>query len=156
MSIKLSTGLKNKWLGAAADDGSLQELLDGGLMKIYTGAQPSDADQAESGILLLEITLSGGTFVPDTGAGSTNGLTWDNAVAGVLSKAAAETWEGDGVAAGVAGYARFYADDEGEGASTTARRLDLSVGTVGTEVIMNSTTTAIGATSTVTAATLSL
>jgi hypothetical protein len=60
-----------------------------GVLAIYGGAsQPADADDAEAGTLLALITLSSGAF---TGGVSTNGLNFDAASGGVLSKAAAET-----------------------------------------------------------------
>jgi hypothetical protein len=270
MSVKLSTGLKDAWLGGGGGGGSLVNLLRDGVARIYSGSQPANADAVETGTLLLEISASSGAFTGstssdveltfagasgsvdtvkvggmdenllaaavsfDTDLGTTatavaasingkpnalgilaaantpssgdvmlyapawmgalgdnltvavtcttmtvdidnaalpsisgsgvfaggvtavNGINFDVAASGAISKDSGETWSDAGIAAGVAGWLRFYDSTLTTGASTTAKRLDMSVGTVGTDAIMDSTTVAIGATSTVTSASLSL
>ena len=102
-----------------------------GVLAIFSGAQPTDANATEgAGLLLALITLSSGAF---TAGVATNGLNFDDPVSGVLSKAAAETWSGNGTAAaGASGttatWFRFYANDYVTGASTTAKRFDGTIG----------------------------
>lgn len=55
--ISLGTGLRNSLLG----DKSLADLLNGGVIKIYTGFPPNSADDAATGQLLVTITNNGVT-----------------------------------------------------------------------------------------------
>lgn len=134
--LRLSTGLRNALLGGSGGD-SFQSLFSGGVVRIYSGAQPSSSDNTETGTLLVEISKDGATFVP--GAPSTNGLTFDDPSAGAIAKAAAETWAGSGVNTGNAGWFRFYDSVRTLGASTTAVRFDGSVATSGGQMTMLST-----------------
>lgn len=135
-------------LASCSGGGSFAELFRNCVVRIYSGGQPSDADQAETGTLLLTLTESGGTF---TAGNAANGLNFDGdaAAAGVLAKESSETWQGDGVAAGTAGYFRCYANAYTTGASTTAVRFDGTCGTSGAQMIMSSTTISVSATTTV-------
>ena len=115
-----------------------------GILCIFSGTQPADADAVETGTLLAKITVDSGAFVGGT---ATNGLNFDDPVAGVLAKAAAETWSGVGLAAAgtgtVAGWFRFYANDYITGASASAVRFDGAISTSSTsELQMSITTTA--------------
>jgi len=115
-----------------------------GILVGFSGSQPADCNDAETGTLLFKITVSGGAFVAGT---ATNGLNFDAPVAGVLPKAAAETWSGTGEAAAgtgtVAGYFRFYANDYTTGASTTALRFDGAISTASTAELQMSVTTIV-------------
>lgn len=73
----------------------------GGVIGIFGGTQPASANDTEGSSPLALITLSSGAH---TAGSATNGLTFDAPVAGVLSKAAAETWSGDGLAAAGTGH----------------------------------------------------
>lgn len=120
--LRFSTGLRNGILNATG----IKEAMADGVLRIYSGAQPASADNAVSGTLLLEVTVDGGAF---SHGSATNGLEFDAPAAGVLSKAAAETWRGTGLADGVAGWFRFCANPvDGGGSSTTLARIDGSVG----------------------------
>jgi len=145
MALRISTGLRNGLL----DSGDFKTLMDTGVMRIYSGSQPADADTAESGTLLLEVSVDAGTFVADTGSGSTNGISFGAAAAsGVLAKAA-ENWQGVGVTDGSAGWFRFYDATRTTGASSAAVRFDGSCGTSGSQLNMGSTTITSAATHTV-------
>ena len=116
-----------------------------GVIGIYGGAsQPADANSAETGTLLCLITLASGAF---TGGSATNGLEFDAPVAGVLSKAAAETWSGNGLAAAgtgtVATYFRHYDNAYTTGESTTAVRYDGAISTASTAELQLSVTTIV-------------
>lgn len=147
MAVRLSTGMRNKILGDGSG-ASMQDLLAGGVLRFYSGAQPSSADLTESGTLLLEVSAASATFVPDTGSGSTNGLNFSNASSGSMSKDAT-VWSGVGVADGTAGYARFYDATRTTGASTTAVRMDLSISSSGAQIIMSSAVIVTSATTTI-------
>lgn len=122
---KFSTGLRNHVLGT----GSVKAALDGGTLKYYTGTPPATADAAVTGTLLCTLTVSAGA----------TGLTFSAPVDGVMSKTAAETWQGVNAATGTAGYARFVAAADDGTLSTTAPRIQMTVGTVGTDLLSANT-----------------
>lgn len=142
-------------LASCSGGGSLAELFRNCVIRVYSGSQPTDADSAETGTLLLTITQDAGDF---TGGVATNGLNFDAdaAASGVLSKEAAETWQGVGLAAGTAGYFRCYANAYTTGASTTAVRFDGTCGTSGAQLVMSSVSVSVGATTTVDTGTATL
>lgn len=136
MAVKLSTGLRDKLM----DTGSLKTIFAAGLIKIYSGAAPADADAAVTGTLLCTISLTG------TGTG----INFDtSAVSGILSKAPAETWSGTNAATGVAAYYRHVAAGDTGALSTTQARIQGTVATVGADLNLSSTSLASGASQTV-------
>lgn len=123
--LRFSTGIRNGIL----DSTGIREALANGVLRIYSGAQPASADAAPTGTLLLEITVDGGEFAHGSPA---NGLNFDAPVNGVLKKAAAEVWRGDGLAQGVAGWFRFCGNPaDAGGPSTSLARIDGAVARVG-------------------------
>lgn len=131
MTIKTSTGLRNKML----DTGSLKGRLALGFIKIYSGTEPTTADAAVTGTLLCTISVSGGG----------TGLSLDTtASAGVLAKSAA-VWSGAIVAAGIAGYYRFSAAGDTGAASATEERIQGSVGLAGADLNLSNTSLVINA-----------
>lgn len=102
-------------------------------LKIFTGAPPADADTAEAGSELVQITVSSGAFTKGT---ATNGLDFDAPSAGVLSKASGETWSGTASATGTAGWWRLYDNSLITGASSTAIRMDGTVAASGGQLNM--------------------
>lgn len=143
MALRFSTGLRNKMLGSE----DLRTAFTNGVLRIYSGAQPVSADAAISGTLLLEITVDAGAFshgVP------TNGLNFDAPANGVISKAVAEAWRGNGLAAGVAGWARLSGNPVDDlGNNTTVARIDMSVGKTGADLNISNTTVAVSAPTTI-------
>lgn len=143
MTIRFSTGLRNAMLGSTGASAALND----GIIYIYSGAQPASADNAVSGTLLLKITVDAGAW---TAGAPTNGLGFEAAAAGVLSKAAAETWKGLGEAAGTAGWARFCGNTaDAGGASTTLARIDMAVAKTGADLNISNTVIAVGAPTTI-------
>lgn len=126
--------------------GSIRDNMRFGVIRIYSGSQPADADTAESGTLLCEITVSDGAF---SGGTWTNGLVFDEVSSGVISIPSGDTWQGTNAATGTAGWFRFYDNNYTTGASTTAVRFDGSCGTSGTQMNMSSTSLTSGKTHTV-------
>jgi len=100
-----------------------------GVICLFSGAQPETADDAETGDLLMTLTLNAGEFNPSS---PTNGLNMGASTDGVLSKDETETWQGVGLAAaGVgteAGWFRWYDNDMITGESTVAVRVDGAIG----------------------------
>jgi len=127
MTTRISDEVRTFMVDAAVDS------LDLGAtptLKIYTGSQPADADDAASGTLLVTINLDGTAAF---GAGSNGVATADNSPA--LSGVAGNS--------GTAGW--FRAAD-----STDANRIDGSVGEGSGDLSLDNTDIASGQTVTVT------
>ena len=91
------------------------------------------------------------------GVDAVNGLRFDASVAGVLTKLAADTWSGNAIADGTAGWFRLReAGDSGLASSTTAARLDGSIATSGGDMNLGSLTISNGAPFVVPAASFTL
>lgn len=140
-------------LAAGSNGGSMDELLRNGVLEIYSGAQPSSADSAESGTKLVRITVGSGAFSAGV---ATNGLNLGDASAGVVAKETSEVWSGVGLATGTAGWFRFYANAYTTGASTTAVRFDGACGISTGELRMSSLTVTAGATTTIDSGSITL
>lgn len=138
---------------ASADGGSISDLFRNCVIDIYSGSQPANADAAETGTKLVTITLSSGAF---SGGSAANGINFDVAASGTLSKDADETWSGEGLADGTAGWFRMYDNSYTTGASTSAIRLDGSVATSGGQLNLSNTTITDGGTTTVDSAELTM
>lgn len=143
MALRFSTGLRNKML----DSTGMRAALANGVIRIYSGAQPVNADAAVTGTLLVTITKNSGSFTHGT---ATNGINFDAPVSAVLSKAAAEVWSGVGVANGTMGWFRFSGNPLDDGSSSASlARIDGSIAKVGGDMEVNSTTVVIAQPNTV-------
>ena len=150
-SITVATALltadtANSCVIADASGASYSDLFKNCVIDIYSGSQPSDADQDETGTKLVSITLDSGVFAAGAAA---NGLNFGAVAAGVLAKEIGQTWSGLGLATGTAGWFRIYANAYTTGASTSAIRIDGAVATSGSQFNMSSTSVVTGATTTV-------
>lgn len=148
--IKWSTKLQNTALEA------LRTAFNDGTIYIYSGTQPVSSDAAVQGTLLGKVTVNAGTFV--FGA-PTNGLAFDAAAAGVLSKAVAEVWQFTGLATGTPGWFRFMGnptDNLGSDATFLLNRMDGRIATSGAEMNINPLSVVLGAVSTVDSFTISM
>ena len=124
---------------AAATGGSVKDVMRNGCLYFYSGSQPSDADQAMSGTQLVKITESGNAFSHGAEA---NGLEFGDYGGGYIEKCASETWQGEILATGTAGYFVFVANPtDALGASLLLPRIMGSLGTSGAD--MNLATTAL-------------
>lgn len=104
-------------------------LLNGGTIQLYTGTQPTDANTALTGTLLVTLALSATAFATSTASGSPGSR--------VVTAAANTITNGNPVANGTAGY--FALVD-----SSSVVRMMGSVGTSGCDMNLSSTTIAIG------------
>ncbi len=139
MTVRLSTGLRNKMLDGGAT-GGVKGSLALGFINIYSGPQPLTADVGATGTLLGTVSVNG------TGTG----LTFDPSSGGTLSKAVAENWKFNGVAAGTAGWFRFYpAGGNPAALSTTEARIDGSIASSGADVNLTNISIAVGAPNTI-------
>lgn len=126
---------------------SIQDIFETGQILIYSGTQPTSPNDAPTGTLLVTI---------DSNVGDGTGITFDDAAAGVLTKAAAETWSGICGADGTAGWARLLTESDGGASSTTDERIDMAVATSGAQLNFSSTAFASGATQTITSLSITL
>jgi hypothetical protein len=134
MTIRLSTGLRNKMLDGGAS-GGIKGAFNLGFIAILTGTQPNSADNAATGTLLGTVSVNGGG----------TGITFDSAAAGVIAKAVAETWRFTGLAAGIAGWYRLYAPgDTITNSSSSAARVDGSIGSSGADLNLSNLTIEVG------------
>ena len=151
MALKISTGSVTQMLGASGgtpEGKGIAEQFNLGVLHIFGSPRPADADTAETGTLLAIITNASGAY---TAADGTNGLTFDDPVAGVLSKEPTQVWSGVGLATGTAVWYRFYPVGASvTGDSTSVARIDGSVGSGSTyDINMSSTSIVAEATQTI-------
>jgi hypothetical protein len=122
-------------------------------MKIYTGSQPTSADDAEAGSELIQITISSGAFV---GGSPGNGINFGQVASAELHKGLScadglteEVWSGLAGAGGTAGWFRVYDNDLTTGASVVKPRVDGAIATSGSQMNMANTTITSGGTTTI-------
>ena len=127
MSIKISSGLRDHVLAT----GSFAAGVNGGIIKIYSGTVPATADAALSGNTLLA-TISNNMAGTGINMAATSS-------AGVLPKAVAEVWKGLITTSGTATFYRFLPIAGTETLSTTEKRLQGTVATVGGDLNFSST-----------------
>ena len=137
MALRLSTGMRNAMMGTS----SFKELLDNGILELYSGAQPASADSAETGSKLATITSTSGTGVAD-------GVKFGTAAGPVLGVSAVP-WSGICVLAGVAGWFRFRGSGGTAGSSTTEIRMDGNVGISGADLNLTHTNLSLNTTITI-------
>jgi hypothetical protein len=128
---------------AVCKGGSLKDVMKDGKILVYSGSQPSSPDTAVASTLLLEITSSASAWV----AGAfTSGLEFENdPLAGVMEKAAGETWSGTASASGTAGWFMFVANGtDALGTSTTLPRISGSIGMSGADLNISNTSIVAG------------
>jgi hypothetical protein len=130
--MALNTQLSDASANAACNGAAA--LVNGGSIKIYTGAQPANANAAASGTLLATLPLNTPAF--------------GNAAAGTAALNASGV-SAAAVATGTAGYARFCKSDG-------SAAWDASIGTSGCNINMNSTSIQSGATVQITSYTFSI
>jgi len=149
MALRLSTGLRNTLLSGTA---GLAQVFGTGIIDIWTGTPPANADAAETGTKLVRISVSsfascgsGGTGGGTAGSG---GLLWGTAANGSLPKSA-DTWSGEGIANGESGWWRLHGYNILHGTSSTSPRIDGVCGVSGADLNMSDLTVASAATITI-------
>lgn len=124
MALKYSTGLRE----GLAISGSLRSLINGCLVRIYTGATPASADAALGSAVLLNKISAGGTGDP---------LTFEpTAPAGLLRKTVAENWTGNNLADGTPTFFRLVLPSDTGDQSTTQVRIQGSCGGLGNDLVI--------------------
>jgi hypothetical protein len=131
MAAKYSLGLRN----ALAVTGSLKNQLDGCFLRLYAGTAPASPNDAIGAATLL-CEISNG------GAGGTFEATASD---GTLVKSTSETWSGNNVASGTATFFRLVKTGDAGDASTSAIRIQGTVGVGGVDMQMTNPTLVSGA-----------
>lgn len=127
----LSTGLRNH----LADTGSLRDALTGCEIRVYAGTPPPTANAALGGATLL-CAISG----------TPSGIEFEAAASdGVLVKSAAQTWEGTNAASGTATFFRVVPASDAGDSSTTALRLQGTVGVLAADLELSNVDLVAGA-----------
>lgn len=105
---------------------SLKEIFRTAEIRFYTGTQPTDPDNTALGTLLCTVkNYSAPNYI---------GVTWRDAVDGVIGKANGETWQGVCGADGQVGWFRVCLPNDPGGYSITAPRADGAVATSGAQI----------------------
>lgn len=124
--MKRSTGLRNFMLVT----GSLKAAMDGSVIKIFSGIEPANADAAiGAATLLCTISVNG------TGTGVTIGV---SAASGAVTKNPSEVWIGDVLVSGQASFWRMQKPADDNSNSTSAPRLQGTVGLIGADLNFSS------------------
>ena len=124
MTIRFNTAMRDAMVTA------LTGAIGGQTLSIYTGSQPTTANDAATGTKLVDITINGFN-TPASGSATLNTSTPNT---------------GTAVATGTAGWGRIVGG--------AGERIDGTVGTSGTDFTINSTSITNGATVTLTAMTV--
>lgn len=130
----------------SARGGSLVDQLRNMTMKIFTGSQPTHADDAEAGSELIQVTESSGAFV---GGADANGINLGQVADCKIHKASGEVWSGVAGASGAAGWFRMYDNALTTGASEVVPRVDGAIATSGSQMDMANTAITSGGTTTI-------
>jgi hypothetical protein len=138
MAFRYSTKLFNEFLGA------LKTQLADGVIHLYSGPQPANADAPVTGTLIATVTVGAGAWA----AGSpTNGLEFGTVAGATVDKAPAEEWKFAAIAAGTIGWGRFVGNAVDAGStSAVLPRIDFNVGVTSGDMRISKVTYAIGET----------
>lgn len=128
MTFKVSTGLRN----ALLTDDSFAGIMANAKLRIYAGPVPTTADAALSGNTLL-------CEVSDDDMGTP--LAFEAAaVDGTLSKLSSQVWSGENVANGTASFYRLVNTADTGTLSTSAPRVQGSIGVAGADMNISNPT----------------
>lgn len=128
---------------------SMAEVFRRCVIGLFTGVQPTTADDAETGTILGYFTADGNAFVSGEAG---NGIILSDAVASTLNgipgglirlHADNPIVTCNPIASGTAGWVRFYDNDFVTGLSTVAKRMDMACGIGTGEFRMSSSTVTI-------------
>jgi hypothetical protein len=131
MALQFSTGFKNEVL----DGSSVKTIFDDGVIVIYEGAIPADADAAVSPATeIIKYTDAGQAIAGGTGLDLAAA-----AVAGAIAKEPTQVWQGDAGATDVATFFRYEQQADDQTTSTTQIRIQGTVGGAGADLFVAST-----------------
>lgn len=132
MAFKFSSELRRQQCVV----GSLKSILDGGIVRVYSGPVPASAD---SGVLESNVTLCDIT-------NGEEGLTFEaTASNATLTKSLSEVWQGNNTENGVATFFRFIMPTDSGLMSSTEVRIQGSVGGPSSDLTISNATLIKGA-----------
>lgn len=120
MTTKISTGAA---LALTTGGLSLKETFDGCEFRIFSGTEPTTANDSKGAGTLLCVVDN-----------ETDPVTFEQLVAGTLHKTTGETWQGTNVATGTATWFRLVKPSDADDASSSAVRLQGSVGVLNADL----------------------
>ena len=123
MAVLVSTGYAQTILGPTAFDIMFRD----GVIRLYAGAQPANADLAPGSSPLAIVTKDGGAFTPGS---PTNGLRFTRAGRFVTNDVS-QRWVIKGLAPGTAGWFRLSPNVDDGSSSLEIPRIDGVVGLEG-------------------------
>lgn len=138
MAVQISTAVVLAMLNTTGFKGATAN----GRLELKSGPPPNP-NSAMTGVVLALISQPGGS--PTPGSNTAYDINFDAATTNTISKAAAETWSGVGIAAGQIGHYVYKgnpADDDS--ADPTKVRIIGSVAVSGADLNMPQITVAIG------------
>lgn len=134
MALSYSTGAVHGLLGTTG----FGTLFNDGVIEIYAGTRPTNADASVgSATLLGTVTVNGGAFTPGS---ATNGLGFGTPVDRSVDKASAEVWQFTAGASGTATWFRLKGNATDAGASSTSLpRVDGTISAFGGDATLTDT-----------------
>lgn len=133
MAISVSRGLSK----ALLDTGPFNVVMDDCVLEIYGGTIPANADGS---LPDAEAAIGSATLLcryTDNAAAAAY-LTWEaSAVFNVISKLASQVWKGVSAATGTATFFRYILPTDDNSASTTALRIQGTVGTAYGDLLLS-------------------
>ncbi|GAA0721274.1 hypothetical protein [Dokdonella soli] len=139
MTLQVSTGFKTDILGPS----SFESIFNSGVIRVFSGLQPTTADMAEQGTLLGLITLNGDFWLPNY---RVNGLTFTRSGPYIV-KLPWQRWEIVPSSNGTAGWWRLITPLDDGNPSYSLPRIDGAISAdpaSGAEMILASTTLTTG------------
>lgn len=142
LAAAINASSSNKdWIATASSD------------TVTLTARPGRGDRFNSLTLATtKTTMSTTETNPASGAASSNGLKFDAAANGTISKRTGQTWSGTAAASGNAGWFRLYGpgtDAGGADSAGTMLRYDGAIGTSGAQLNVSSTSITASAVQTI-------
>lgn len=116
--------------------GSLKSILDGSVIRLYSGPTPASSDSAilPSNVLLCEITNGGAP------------VTFESAASGAtLTKSLSEIWQGSNAASGTTTFFRMLKPSDSGGAYANEVRIQGTVGGPAADLTISNTALVSGA-----------
>lgn len=123
MTVVASAGLREHILGSVLDALSDSEI------RLYSGATPAASDDS----------IGASTILCKVRLGGASALDWEVNPQKALAKPAGSSWVGENLATGNATYFRIVSVTDGDNASSSAIRIQGSVGIVDADLNLDST-----------------
>ena len=131
MAFKFSTGVRKQ----LCFTGSLKSILDGSVLRLYSGVVPEHADSS----------LSGATLLCEIKAGSNTVTFQASGTSPTLTKNLSEVWQGDVLANGVPTFFRLLKESDSGNTTDSEIRVQGTVGGPADDLTISNPTLVMGA-----------